>query len=99
MDFLPKKIAREILTEEQIRQEGQVRDHLRKQILLDTVNTVIRYSIIIVPLLVFIWAVTMSIHFLLVGDWKSFDDFGKAVGYVVVGYVLSYLQQNGLNVK
>lgn len=99
MDIKPKKISYEILTEDQIRQEEKIKDHLRKQILLDTVNNVIQYTVIIVPILLLTWAIIIAVHYLVIGDWKSFDELGKAVGYVVVGYVISYLQQQGINRK
>jgi len=91
------EIIHEITTDEEIQQEGRIKDYQRKQSLLDTVNTVIRYSIIIVPFLVLLWGVIITIHFLIIGDWKSFYDFGRTVGYIVIGYVISYLQQHGIN--
>lgn len=85
-----------VTTDEEIEQDSKWQDHRRKQQLLDTANIVARTLVVLIPSLLILGGIIFAIHLIVTNDWRSLESYGKSLGLVVFGYLIHYLQQNGL---
>lgn len=85
-----------IKTDEQLAQEAKYNNHQRQQDFEEAVNWVVCMAVKWVPLSIFAVGIIYVGHLAWVGDWEAYRSVLFAVGYVVMGYLISALQQRGL---
>jgi len=91
-----RKQIREIRNDKELEQDDKNRDHERKQKNLDAIANISRVAIYITPILLLVWAFLMAFHHIKTSNWNAFENAGKTVLLIVVGYIAHYLQTIGI---
>lgn len=89
-----KKI--EILSDNDISQQRKTNNHLRKQGLYDAINKITIWIIYIAPIIIFILSFIVLYHLIVTQDWETIIDTIKTITKFGLGYLVAYLQRNGL---
>lgn len=71
----------------------------RQEALLDAMTLLGRASIFVVPTLALLAVIALGIRYILTGNWTTLENYTKQFVLLVAGYIIAYLQKNGLTEK
>jgi hypothetical protein len=85
-----------LLSDDEIRKDGNNRDYFRRQSLLDALTQIKLGAIYFVPLVMFIILILLIYHYIKINEYDKIEKIVSGLGGLVGGYIIRSLQSQNI---
>lgn len=79
-----------------IEKDGKIQNYLRWQGVYDSLASLAKVAIFIIPIVLFFWGLVLLIHYWMVGQWDTLQNYFTTVIKFLLGYLVAFLQSKGI---